>query len=1300
MFVRFGGSLGGWLVTHTDVIQAAVALLGVTGLIAGLLGYLWQRTLRVGDFPFEIIAPHKPKEILPKIFDTEDPLPAYSVPYQTGREGGEDIQGKLRELLQSQRRLIIKGKTGVGKTREGGELATSLSKEGYAVIVLTKKNQRIWLGRPEKWPPINDKRIVVFLDDLHILCDPALQPQSPLALKVPFAPLPGFQDRLREFLDDLSKRADKVLVLATARIEDKEWLKINPSHPLWDSFAKYEIQRFSDEAGGKLLSNYAGQLGVSLLDSSTNLASKSDGMAETLVGNVNRASTEGQPLDSNTFLPTIEGSYGQVYEDFLRDNPKYANAIALLYDTTFVLREVGFPLSETFVVKMAARLAGGTMVTLTLRQMFLRRALDRLLGQPRWWGKRNGLLLVRDGVLEGKETLPDPFSVDNLNRIAKIVSRKEWPNKTVLFLDVGIRLQTIGQPKKALDVLDKALQFSRDVQSQSGEAITLVNIGEVHLSLGDADHASRYFSEAYTLAKAQNDVLLQGKCLISIARLNTSVGNYSEAMYLCEEATKLFRMIGDQNGLASALSNLALIHQYVGLSSEALRYHENSFEAYHEVGDRLGELQQLNSLGALWLRLGETTRAAEYFERALDQANDLGYQLERAHALSGLGAVKSRIEDFEEAWRLFGQACDIYQSIGVKRGEIESVSNLAIILKEKGQLSEAIHILRKSLEEARLLRDPDLTSNILLKLGEVYQASGRREEAITSYQEAVSLVETLRSRLDDTYRMAFLTPERSSIYARTIQLLQEEDRPTQSFALVEQAKSRALLDQLASSRLTPPSNVEQKSLEEETRLLEKVQNLTTMASSLAVPSPSGISLQLHEAQAKLEALWDHWQSSSPEYVSLRKGEAARFESIRQIVVEAERVDRRVLIIEYFTTDDATLLFGIRADWDEPKVVQIKQPLKEIRKYVKENFGLGESDEREKHQTAVRKVSKLDLDEWQTRFASFVEPVRNWAEPGDYVYLAPHDVLHYLPLHMLKVEGSYLVERNPVIYIPSASVLRYCLAKRKGRREKILVLGDPDVEFRSNAREEAWRVAELFNTQPYVGLDARKSLVKEKLEKERDEIDILHFACPGKFHPYQALKSGILMASESDKKEKTAEFEIELDGLPISRYLTAEEFFEMEMHADLVTLSFGSSGVNQIRPGDELFGLMRALIYAGTPSVVMSLWDVNDMTTEIFMVSFYGRLRQGDTKADALRFAQCYVKNLTAGEALAFYRQRLRQLSTAGSDERERIVEDSIGTIYRRLLGAEEKEGKIVGLDYPIFNHPADWAPFILVGDWK
>ena len=97
---------------------------------------------------------------------------------------------------------------------------------------------------------------------------------------------------------------------------------------------------------------------------------------------------------------------------------------------------------------------------------------------------------------------------------------------------------------------------------------------------------------------------------------------------------------------------------------------------------------------------------------------------------------------------------------------------------------------------------------------------------------------------------------------------------------------------------------------------------------------------------------------------------------------------------------------------------------------------------------------------------------------------------------------------------------------------------------------------------------------------------------------------------------------------------------------MVTLSGCESGLSEVRAGDELYGLPRALLAAGVPSVLVSLWLVPDKTTSDLMIQFYRELVTGEAKARALQKAQ------------------------------------------------------IKALNDETFSTPVHWAPFILIGDWK
>jgi CHAT domain-containing protein len=87
-------------------------------------------------------------------------------------------------------------------------------------------------------------------------------------------------------------------------------------------------------------------------------------------------------------------------------------------------------------------------------------------------------------------------------------------------------------------------------------------------------------------------------------------------------------------------------------------------------------------------------------------------------------------------------------------------------------------------------------------------------------------------------------------------------------------------------------------------------------------------------------------------------------------------------------------------------------------------------------------------------------------------------------------------------------------------------------------------------------------------------------------------------------------------------LQAWEIFEqMRLDADLVTLSACETGLGKELGGEGLVGLTRAFQYAGARTVLASLWSVGDDSTADLMTRFYGHLKSGKSKDEALRASQ-------------------------------------------------------------------------------
>ena len=120
-------------------------------------------------------------------------------------------------------------------------------------------------------------------------------------------------------------------------------------------------------------------------------------------------------------------------------------------------------------------------------------------------------------------------------------------------------------------------------------------------------------------------------------------------------------------------------------------------------------------------------------------------------------------------------------------------------------------------------------------------------------------------------------------------------------------------------------------------------------------------------------------------------------------------------------------------------------------------------------------------------------------------------------------------------------------------------------------------------------------------------------------------------------------------------------------ADLVTLSACQAGLGETVRGEGMAGLTRAFLHAGAPSVLVSLWSVNELTTAHLMKEFYTRLREGLSKAEALRGAR---------SAMAGKKTDLGPLERGGGKA------DAPPAKSDRRLDA---------------SHPFYWAAFVLAG---
>ena len=157
-----------------------------------------------------------------------------------------------------------------------------------------------------------------------------------------------------------------------------------------------------------------------------------------------------------------------------------------------------------------------------------------------------------------------------------------------------------------------------------------------------------------------------------------------------------------------------------------------------------------------------------------------------------------------------------------------------------------------------------------------------------------------------------------------------------------------------------------------------------------------------------------------------------------------------------------------------------------------------------------------------------------------------------------------------------------------------------------AEKEVKSLQRVYNeVSAFFGEEVNERVVRDQIESYR----VVHFACHGTFEPNAPLFSALLLSPTGED-----------DGR-----LEVHEIFGLDLNCDLVTLSACETGLGQITQGDEIIGLSRSFIFAGTPSIVTSLWKVDDLATAVMVKRFYRYYSAEYSKAEALRMAQLVVK---------------------------------------------------------------------------
>ena len=230
------------------------------------------------------------------------------------------------------------------------------------------------------------------------------------------------------------------------------------------------------------------------------------------------------------------------------------------------------------------------------------------------------------------------------------------------------------------------------------------------------------------------------------------------------------------------------------------------------------------------------------------------------------------------------------------------------------------------------------------------------------------------------------------------------------------------------------------------------------------------------------------------------------------------------------------------------------------------------------------------------------------EAGKRIVIVPHGPLHYLPFQALRLDGQYLIERNPISIAPSISIAARLAERTPTTSAQLLAFGNPTIDPNvadplPGAERE---VHELSRQFPGAKLFFKDEANKTNFRANAPQSRLVHIAAHAMADTLDPLHSKVLLADEN--------------GQP--NYLEAKDVLGMDLgNVAMLALSACESGLGRVENGDEVLGFTRSFLSAGTSTLLASLWPVSDAATEKLMTTLYADLAKGEEVQDAMRDAQ-------------------------------------------------------------------------------
>jgi len=825
--------------------------------------------------------------------------------------------------------------------------------------------------------------------------------------------------------------------------------------------------------------------------------------------------------------------------------------------------------------------------------------------------------------------------------------------------------------KEALEITEALAESAKARADPEHVLYAAMNTGIYHRLLGDYAKAETRLKEALATAEEYGNRVTQNTCISNLSDVYMLQDDYSQALDYGRRWLTMARSLYNQRNEGQALDIkrsegralgfIGAVYRALGDLDQALTYYQQSLSLAREINDLENTASMLSDLGTVYIELKAYDGALTAFQEALQITRQTKNRVLEIEALAGQAYLYFAINNYPAALVAQAQALQLARDISTPNWEGTSLNALGFIQLRLSDIQAATRSFQDGLAIGARIRGPSIIWQARVGLAAICERQGAIDQAREHYQKAIEALERVRGRLGAEDERVGFFQDKVKVYKDLVAALMRlhvkdatKHYDAEAFHFSERGRARALLDLLGEAR-----NVDQAIDPDLLKRQEEIQAaISELNTQLIDERSKELDKQdmtkvkkLEEDLGKADAEQADWlrelRRRNRRYADLKYPEPLNLEQARRTL------DNQSLILAYSLGEQASFLFAVSHNGH--LAATLKASAAEIRDGV------------EKMVAAITDRNNPSPDEYRRQAARLyqllIRPAGKLLVGKRELIIVADGVLHRLPFEALLGSPSakagaitpsdprlwpYLVSQFAISYAPSVSAWARLqdYHREAGAPQKAFVaFADPNYnrqEQRQNdsivasltrgagverlnlnqlrhSRHEVEEIARLFGEgEAKLYLDDEASEENVKAEDRLSRYRIVHFSAHGLISETRPRFSGIVLTlPKAGNDGKTTSKE---DGL-----LSAYEIFNLKLNAELVALSACETGLGKEVKGEGIMGLMRAFMYAGTPSVVVSLWKVDDESAADLMIGFYRYWQGGGkgklSKAEALRRAQ-------------------------------------------------------------------------------